>query len=105
MPTTRAILLSTAVSLPPHLQAVLETAPANVDRRAGAELVTRHLFPISHRSLEAWSLPMQHVNGKAIVSTRTLLEAAYAKLSAAPVIMAGRRATRDTDQIHDQHAI
>jgi hypothetical protein len=77
--------------LPMHLRDLLEAHPANVDRRAGAVLVTKHLFPISHRTLEAWSLPTRVVNGKAVVPTRTLLEMAYAKFEAAPVIMSGRR--------------
>lgn len=83
--------LNEAANLPPHLQEVLATAPANVDRRTGAELVTRFLFPVSHRSLEAWRLPTRHVNGKAIIPTAKLFELAYAKLAAAPVIMSGRR--------------
>jgi hypothetical protein len=77
--------------LPPHLQDVLATAPANVDRRTGAELVTRHMFPVSHRSLEAWPLPTRHVNGKAVIPTAALFELAYAKLSAAPIVMGSRR--------------
>jgi hypothetical protein len=77
--------------LPPHLLEVLASAPANVDRRTGAELISRHLFPVSHRSLEAWPLLTQHVNGKAITSTIKLFQIAYAKLSAAPMMMGGRR--------------
>jgi hypothetical protein len=72
--------------LPPALQDVLATAPTNVDRRTGAELVTRHLFPVSYRSLEAWPLPTRRVNGKAVIPTAALFELAYAKLSAAPMI-------------------
>jgi hypothetical protein len=90
--STPATLMSAAAILPPNLQEVLATAPANVDRRAGAALVTRHLFPVSHRSLEAWPLPTQHVNGKAIVSTAMLFEVAYAKLAGAPVVMGGKKA-------------
>jgi hypothetical protein len=84
--------------LPPHLQEILATAPLNVDRRTGAFLVTRHLFPVSHRSLEAWSLPTRRVNGKAIIPTAKLLEMAYAKLSAAPIIMGGRKSDAEQQQ-------
>ena len=77
--------------LPPHLLDVLAEQPANVDRRTGAELITRHFFPISYRSLEAWSLPTRRVNGKAIVPTVKLFEIAFAKLTAAPVVMGGRK--------------
>jgi hypothetical protein len=31
--------------------------------RTAADLLTRHLFPVSHRSLEAWPLLTQRVNG------------------------------------------
>jgi hypothetical protein len=81
-----------AVELPGYLIEILADQPQNVDRRAGADLVTRHFFPVSRRTLEAWPLPTQHVNGKAIVKTRALFEVAYAKISAAPVVMGGRKA-------------
>jgi|tagenome__1003787_1003787.scaffolds.fasta_scaffold19907905_2 hypothetical protein len=84
--------------LPPHLQEILAIAPLNVDRRTGALLVTRHLFPVSHRSLEAWSLPTRRVNGRAIIPTAKLLEMAYAKLSAAPIVMGGRKSDAEEQQ-------
>jgi len=77
--------------LPRHLAEVLAQQPVNVDRRTGAELVTKYFFPVSHRSLEAWPLPTRRVNGKAITATATLFELAYAKLRIAPGIMSGRR--------------
>lgn len=76
-------LLSTS-SLPPNV-------PARVDRRAGAELITQHMFPVSSRSLEAWPLTWRHVNGKAVVETSELFAVAQAKLDAAPPIRGGRR--------------
>ena len=79
-------------ALPTHLVELLKTLPPHVDRRNGAAQVKQHLFPVSHRTLEAWRLPTQHVNGRALIPTRALFEAAYAKLTAAPVIMGGRRA-------------
>ncbi len=87
----RDTLLTSANELPPELQEVLAQQPPNIDRRKGADLITRHLFPVSHRSLEAWPLPTRHVNGKAVIPTASLLEVAYAKLTAAPVIMGGKR--------------
>ena len=89
--TARDSLDSGSIILPQYLLDVIAEHPANVDRRTGAELVTRHLFPVSYRSLEAWPLPTRHVNGKAVVSTVALFEVAYAKLAAAPVVMGGRR--------------
>jgi hypothetical protein len=86
--------ISTTTVLPPSLVELLADLPSNVNRRTGAELVTKHLFPVSHRSLEAWPLPTRHVNGKAILATVTLFEHAYAKLQSAPVIFGGRRSVQ-----------
>jgi hypothetical protein len=82
---------SVAAELPPNLLELLAELPANVDRRVGADLITRYLFPISYRTLEAWPLPTRNVNGKAIVATTALFEHAYRLLQAAPVIIGGRR--------------
>jgi hypothetical protein len=70
---------------------LLEQAPVFVDRRSGAELISDNLFPVSHRSLEVWPLPTRLVNGRIVVPTAKLLEIAFAKLNAAPVVMSGRR--------------
>jgi hypothetical protein len=78
-------------ALPPDLLELLRSLPVNVDRKTGADLITQLMFPISPRSLEAWPLPTRHVNGHAIVPTDTLFRMAYSKLSAAPMIMSGRR--------------
>jgi hypothetical protein len=82
-------------NLPSDILAVLAQQPENVDRRTGADLVTRHFFPVSYRTVEAWPLPTRRVNGKAIVPTAKLFELAYSKLVAAPVIMGGRRAPQE----------
>jgi hypothetical protein len=84
-------LMSGVAELPDFIIELLSTQPQNVDRRAGAELVTSNLFPVSPRTLEGWPLPTRHVNGKAIIQTRKLFEVAYAKYIAAPVMMSGRR--------------
>lgn len=80
---------SASPPLPPHFAELLAELPTNVCRRNGAELVTKHFFPVSHRSLEAWPLPTRHVNGRAVTPTATLFQVAYAKLTAAPIIMGG----------------
>jgi hypothetical protein len=85
--------------LPQYLVELLDTLPVRVDRRTGAKLVTQHIFPVSHRTLEKWPLPVQHVNGYAVIATRALFEAAYARLSAAPVIMSGRSTQGSTAEI------
>jgi hypothetical protein len=79
------------IELPDYLLEVLAGAPINVDRSFGAALVTKNIFPISPRTLEAWPLPTRRVNGKAIMSTATLFKVAYAKLMAAPVTMGGKQ--------------
>lgn len=76
--------LLSSVAVPPD-------APTRVDRRASAELVSRHFFPVSHRTIEAWPLVWRHVNGKAVVETAELFAFAQSKLDAAPPIRGGRR--------------
>jgi hypothetical protein len=60
--------------------------PQRVDRRTAAALLTQHMFPVSHRTLEAWPLAWRVVNGKAVVKTEDLFAVAEAKLAAAPSI-------------------
>ncbi len=69
----------------------LSTLPVRVDRRTGAELVTKFFFPLSPRTLEVWPLTWQHVNGYAVCKTAELFDEAQAKLDAAPPIRGGRR--------------
>jgi len=64
--------------------------PVRVDRRMAAELVSRHFFPVSHRTVEAWPLVVRHVNGKATIETAELFAYAQAKLDASPPIRGGR---------------
>lgn len=82
-----------SVVLPPELEEVAAGLPVRTDRRTLAGVITKYFFPISHRTLEAWPLPTQLVNGKAIVPTIVGLKMAYVLLNAAPVIAGGRRAT------------
>lgn len=68
--------------------------PRYVDRRAGAELVTRIFFPVSPRTLEVWPLTWRHVNGKAVVATAELFALADAKLAEAAPIRGGKRSAQ-----------
>ena len=79
---------------PDDMERDIPDLPARVDRRTAAELVTRHFFSVSPRSLEAWPLAWRHVNGKAHCDVPELFAAAQAKLDAAPPIRGGRRAVR-----------
>lgn len=69
--------------------------PQRMDRRAAAALVTRHFFPLSHRTLEAAPLTWRRVNGRALCETVELVRWAQAKLDAAPPIRGGRAPKRD----------
>ena len=71
--------------------------PRRVDRKTGAELVTRHLFPVAPRSLEAWPLTWLHVNGKAVCETSELFSVAQAKLDAALASRDGKAPTAGPD--------
>jgi hypothetical protein len=83
----------TAAAEPAPTAAVpdLSALPRRVTRRVGAELVTQHYFPVSHRSLETWPLTWRHVNGYSVCETAELFAVARAKLEAAPPIRSGRR--------------
>jgi hypothetical protein len=91
-----AFMRKCPVALSAELQSLfegmLDEAPTFIDRRAGAKLVSDNLFPVSHRSIEAWPLPTRLVNGRAVMPTHRLLEIAFSKLAAAPVVMGGRKA-------------
>jgi len=55
----------------------LSTQPPLVDRKTGAELISRYGFPV-------WPLDWYHVNGKALCQLAQLFAVAQAKLDAAP---------------------
>jgi hypothetical protein len=64
---------------------VAHQLPIRVDRRGGAELISRFFFPISHRSLETWPVPYQVVGKRSIYSTEDLFLEAQRRLDDAPV--------------------
>lgn len=70
----------------------LSTLPVNVDRQRGAALVTRYLFPVSHRTLERWPLTGRVVNGRLVFPTAELFAHARTLMDAAPPIRGGKRA-------------
>ena len=84
--------LKASAALPPRLLSILADLPENVDRKVAADLITRHFFRVSHRSLESWSVPVRLVNGRAVTPTSIWFQLAHAKLEAAPVVLAGRKA-------------
>ena len=70
--------------------------PVLLDRRRAAAFLSRHYFPVSHRSLEAWPLPLRPVNGRALYLTADLIAEAERRIAAAPVLMGGRRKNATT---------
>ncbi len=44
---------SASVILPPELEQVVADLPKYVDRRVGADLITKHMFPVSFRTLRS----------------------------------------------------
>lgn len=60
-----------------------ERLPIYINRRKAAEVISRHYFPLSHRSLEKWPVKYLNVNNKALVETNEILSIAYKKLELA----------------------
>lgn len=69
---------------------ILGLLPARLDRRAGAALISQHLFPISPRTLERWPVTWRRINGKALVDTSELLAEAQRRVDIAPAIRGGQ---------------
>ena len=70
---------------------IKEVLPIRVDRRRGAEIISRYFFPISPRTLEVWPVAWRHLNGRALVETSELLHHARERLAASVAIKGGRR--------------
>lgn len=69
---------------------ILGVLPVRLDRRAGAALISQHLFPISPRTLERWPVTWRRINGKALVDTSELLAEAQRRVDIAPAIRGGQ---------------
>lgn len=83
--------MDATAALPPHVAKLLSDLPAHVTRRAGAEIISRYLFPISGRTLERWPMRFRLVNGKATVPLAELLAEAWRRHESAAVVIAGRQ--------------
>jgi hypothetical protein len=80
--------------VPTNITPDLSALPVRVDKRTGAELLTRYILPVSARTLENWPLTWRHVNGKALAETAELFAVGQAMLDAAPTITRSRRPAR-----------
>ena len=65
--------------LPQDLIDLLPTLPVKIDRKAGAQLVTAHVFPTSAKTVKSWPLPWECPNGRAIAPPATYLAYAIRK--------------------------
>ena len=67
--TKRSVAMSTertkpeAAELPDELLEVAQKLPAKIDRRTGAALVSKHIFPTSWRTVGGWNLDWEYPNG------------------------------------------
>ncbi len=75
----------------PAAQLDLPALPVWVDRKTGADLVSRLLFPTTPRALETWPVTWRLLNGKASCETTELLAVAQAKIASAPLTRTARR--------------
>ncbi|WP_424139095.1 hypothetical protein [Roseomonas chloroacetimidivorans] len=67
----------------------LSSYPVNVTRQRGAELVTHHFFPVSHRTLERWPITGKVVGGRMVFRTADLFAIAQQKMDEAPLVRSG----------------
>jgi hypothetical protein len=91
----RDLETTTAAPEEPGLDELLAKYPPRVTRVHAAEIVCENCFEVSPRTIESWPIRRVLVNGRAHLQTREVLEHAFAKLRAAPVVMGGRRAAAD----------
>ena len=89
--------------LPERLRAELPSLPRVADRRALAPIITRLLFPVSHRTLETWPLRWRLVNGHAVADVAEALALAYRRFAAAPVLIGGPRPVDGGGAVRPRH--
>lgn len=71
-----------------EIERLLLDLPVRVPRKRAAEIVSKHVFETSHRTMERWPIPVRHLNGQAHFETRDVLMEAFRRLHAAPVLAA-----------------
>ena len=65
--------------------------PVRLPRDIAAELISKHFFQVSPRSMERWPLAWRRLNGRAHCETADAFAVAKSMLDAAPPVMGGRR--------------
>jgi hypothetical protein len=68
------------IELPQELLEVVDAMPAKIDRKDGAALVTKLVYPTSPKTVKSRPLPWECPNGRAIAPPATYL--AYALIKA-----------------------
>jgi hypothetical protein len=76
-------------NLPPEFWEVAAQQPHYVNRRDGAALVSKHVFNVAPRSLEAWRVPWKRIRRQAQTPPAVLLAVAFQKRATAPISMGG----------------
>ena len=90
------------IELPQWLLDVVDAMPDNIDRKDGAALVTKHVFPTSPKTVKSWPLPWSCPNGRAIAPPAMYL--AYALLKARRAATGNSRWHRAAAQTADADA-
>jgi hypothetical protein len=71
---------------PKHWTDVVKLYRSHVTRAEGAQIINKHFFPVSARSLERWPISVRIVNGRAIYETKSLCEEAHKRIDRALVL-------------------
>jgi hypothetical protein len=90
------------VELPQWLVDVVDALPVAIDRKGGADLVTRCVFPTTAKTVKSWPLPWECPNGRALAPPAAYL--AYALLKARRAATGNARWFRATSQAADAAA-
>lgn len=81
-----------------ELVALLATLPRRVDDKAGAEIITRHLYRVSHRTLERYPVPARTIGGRRHRDTAWLIAEAARRVAEAPAVMPAQARTTTNTQ-------
>jgi hypothetical protein len=90
--------------LPEYIVSELPNLPRHGDRKMLAPIITKLVFPVSHRSLEVWPLKWRRVNGHAVAETYEALALAWCKFDCAPATISGRGRSCATRRNKPSHA-
>jgi hypothetical protein len=90
------------IELSQELLEVVDAMPAKIDRKDGAALVTKLVYPTTPKTVKSWPLPWECPNGRAIAPPAMYL--AYAIWKARKASTGNARWFRATRQAADAAA-